>query len=80
MYQPIAACTRAETLTRMCPCAICIWLLHPATTSPKMVLTLCNLRWWCFSSANLPIYWCAQAHIEVHCNLHCVVVFMVCLA
>ena len=30
--------------------ASCIWLLHPAPILvPKMVLTLCNLRWWCFS-------------------------------
>ena len=35
---------------RSCPCATCIWLLHPAPILvPKMVLTLCNLRWWCFS-------------------------------
>ena len=32
----------------------------------------------CFSYVNLPIYWCAQAHMGVHCNLHCEVVFMVC--
>ena len=23
--------------------------------------------------AILPIYWCAQAHMGVHCNLHCMV-------
>ena len=43
-----------------------------------MVVIICNLHWWCFSYANLPIYWCAQAHMGVHCNLHCVVVFVVC--
>ena len=32
MQQPIAVCTRAETLIRTCPCAACIWLLHPAPT------------------------------------------------
>ena len=31
--QPIAVCTRAETLVRFCPCATCIWLLHPTPTS-----------------------------------------------
>ena len=36
MQQPIAAfCTRAQTLTRACPCATCIWLLHPAPTSSQ---------------------------------------------
>ena len=36
---------------RSCPCASCIWLLHPVhfCTLPDMVLTLCNLHWWCFS-------------------------------
>ena len=36
-----AACTRTQNPTRTCPCATCIWLLHPAPTSPKMVLILC---------------------------------------
>ena len=71
---------------------------------PKVLLILCNLRWWCFSyhqltqkitclhswwssSATctggvfvwkLSIYWCAQAHMNAHCNLHCVVVFVIC--
>ena len=53
MQQPIAVCTRAETLIRTCPCAACIWLLHPAPTSPKMVLTFCNWCWWCFSFQQL---------------------------
>ena len=40
---------RARSALRWCPCASCIWLLHPAPILvPKMVLTLCNLRWWCF--------------------------------
>ena len=33
MQQPVAACTRAQSLTRPCPCATCNWLLHPAPTS-----------------------------------------------
>ena len=42
--------TRARSALRWCPCASCIWLLHPAPIPvPKMVLTLCNLCWWCFS-------------------------------
>ena len=35
MQQPIAACTRAQSLTRPCPCATCNWLLHPAPTSAQ---------------------------------------------
>ena len=35
MQQPIAACTRAQSLTRPCPCATCIWLLHPVPTSAQ---------------------------------------------
>ena len=31
-----------------------------------------------FVCANLSIYWCAQAHMEVHWNLHFVVVFVAC--
>ena len=34
MQQTITTCTRAEALTRPCPCATCIWLLHPAPTLP----------------------------------------------
>ena len=50
MQQPNAGSTRARSALRWCPCASCIWLLHPAPILvPKMVLTLCNLRWWCFS-------------------------------
>ncbi len=30
-----AACTRAQTLTRTCPCVSCIWLLHPFPTSAQ---------------------------------------------
>ena len=30
-----AACTRPQSLTRPCPCATCIWLLHPAPTSAQ---------------------------------------------
>ena len=29
------------------------------------------------TNCNLPIYWCAQAHLGVHGNLHCVV-FVIC--
>ena len=54
LQQPIAACTRAQSLTRPCLCATCIWLLHPAPPiMPKMVLTLCNLRRWYFSCHQL---------------------------
>ena len=50
MQQPNAGSTRARSALRWCPCASCIWLLHPAPILvPKMVLTLCNLRWWSFS-------------------------------
>ena len=35
MQQPIAACTRAQSLTRPCPCATCNWLLHPSPTSAQ---------------------------------------------
>ena len=33
MQQPIAACTREQSLTRLCPCVTCNWFLHPAPTS-----------------------------------------------
>ena len=32
MQQPIAACTRAQFQSRLCPYATCNWLLHPAST------------------------------------------------
>ena len=35
MQQPIAACTRAQSLTRPCPCATYIRLLHSAPTSAQ---------------------------------------------
>ena len=40
-----AILTRAQTLTKPCPCATCNWLLHPAPTSAQDGLDLCNLRW-----------------------------------
>ena len=48
MQQPIAGSTRVKSGEGLCLCASCNWLLHPAPTSVKMVLTLSNLRWWCF--------------------------------
>ena len=48
MQRPTAACTRAQTWTRTCPYATCIWLLHPAPTSAQDGLDpVCNLHWWC---------------------------------
>ena len=47
-----AILTRAQTLTKHCPCATCNWLLHPAPTSAQDGLDLCNLRWW----------WCLSCH------------------
>ena len=38
-----------------------------------VVAITCNLRWWCFWYANLPMYWCAQAHTSTHCNITCTV-------
>ena len=35
IQQPIAAYTRAQSLTRRGPCATCNWLLHPAPTSAQ---------------------------------------------
>ena len=35
MQQPLAACTKAQILTRPCPCARCNWLLHPDPTSAQ---------------------------------------------
>ena len=35
MQQPIAGCTRAQFLTRPCPRATFIWLLHPAPSSSQ---------------------------------------------
>ena len=40
MKQPTASCTRAQSLTRTCPCATCNWLLHPATMFPLKVNTV----------------------------------------
>ena len=36
LSEPIAACTRARTLARPCPCATCIRLLHPGPTSGQV--------------------------------------------
>ena len=44
MQQPNAGSTRAIFALRWCPCASCIWLIHPAPIDHE-----CNLRWWCFS-------------------------------
>ena len=50
MQQPNAGSTRARSALRWCPCASCIWLLHPAPILVrKVVLIPCNLCWWCFS-------------------------------
>ena len=63
-----AACTRTRNPTRICPCATCIWLLHPAPTSPKMVLILCNLHWWCYSyQLTQKLYILV---VVITCNLH----------
>ena len=35
MQQPNACSTRARFALRWCPCAICIWLLHPAPYRPS---------------------------------------------
>ena len=40
-----------------------------------MVIT-CNLHWCFLLYANVSINWSAQARMGVHCNLHCVVVFV----
>ena len=57
MQQPNAVCTRAPPQSKSCPRTTSIWLLHPAPMLvPKMVLTLCNLRWWCFSIHQLAKY------------------------
>ena len=37
-----------------------------------VVIINCNVHWWCFPYANLPIYWCAQTCIygcalQLHC-------------
>ena len=51
--QPNAGSTRARSALRWCPCASCIWLLHPAAILvPKIVLTLCNLAGGVFPSIN----------------------------
>ena len=50
---PIAACTRVQSLTRpCCPCATCIWLLHPAPTSAQDGLDSLQLALMLFSSTN----------------------------
>ena len=44
MQQPNAGITRARSALRWCPCASCIWLLHPAPILVlKMILTLCYI-------------------------------------
>ena len=48
MQQANAGSTRARSGLRLHPCASCIWLTSPALLVSKMVLTLCNLRWWFF--------------------------------
>ena len=51
--QPIAACTRAQTLTGPCPCATCMChhtLLYVYTTTTTATATLtttrCKQKWW----------------------------------
>ena len=57
--------TRAPPYGRSCPCATCIWLLHPAPILvPKMLLTLCNLHWWCFSLEHLLM--CALTNVRIY--------------
>ena len=62
-------------------CILYWWCFYYRQLSKKltsMVVITCNLHWWCFPYANLPMYWCAQAHMATHCNFHCVVVFVIC--
>ena len=54
MQQPNAGIAQGQVLVRDCtlvqaPIGCCILLL----LVPKMVLTLCNLCWWCFSCHHL---------------------------
>ena len=58
MQQPITACTRARTLTSselalVLPVFGCCILLQLV---PKIVLILCNLRWWCYIYIYIYIY------------------------
>ena len=57
MQQPNAACIRAPPQCKYCPCVTCIYAAFcSCRLVPKMVLTLCNLRWWCFSFHQLAQY------------------------
>ena len=60
MQQPLAACTRAQPPTRTCPCATCIWLLHPAPTSAQDDLDTLQLA--------LVVFFCHQL-VQIR-NLH----------
>ena len=42
---------------------------------PKMVLTLCNLHWWCCFP--VPTSTITDEHMGMHCHLHCVAVVVV---
>ena len=69
MQQQIAACTRAQTLNRTCPCATCIVLLHSAPTSAQDGLDHLQLALVVFSllstSTNTPL----ALMVVITCNL-----------
>ena len=70
MQQPIAACTRAQTLTRPCPCATCIWLLHPAPTSAQDGLDSLQLVLVVFFLSSFSAKTSLALAVGTSCNLH----------
>ena len=70
MQQPIAACTRAQTLSRTCPCATCIWLLHPAPTSAQDGLDPLQLVLVEFSLSSNSTDTSLALVVVITCNLH----------
>ena len=73
MQHPIAACTRAQSLTRPCPCAICIWFLHPAAAGaqdghdPLQLALVVSFLYQLAQCAHKTF--CNQSAIS-HCNLY----------
>ena len=77
MQQPIAACTRAQSLTRPCNCATCIWLLLPALISAQDGLDPLQLVLVVFILPSISTNTSLVPAVGITCNLHCRCFFFV---
>ena len=63
-------CTRAQSLTRPCPCATCNWLLHPAPTSAQDGLDPLQLALVVFFLPSISAKTPLACAVGIACNLH----------